>query len=259
MLLHSPIRDVYLCIQGFDSRLACRICNNTVQSSIRADGPSAHRKGRGWEGENVTEENRKRWQSEQAHRRQRRRDHMQQRALCPLLAGLRTSHLSLSLYERLQFCAYKFHDADAEWLVVLSTDELHQKKAHWQRPGGSSVSHELPRPQFASSWVALVCFRFYLIVPVDCVQICRICILLHSNLTGSVFCLTVWEGKPEGRSICPFSAKQPQLEKLGLVLLKFQQDQISPKRTKAKLLGASAHPLKQNSKPMLHVHRLSAC
>lgn len=40
MLLHSPIRDVYLCIQGFDSRLACRICNNTVQSSIRADGPS---------------------------------------------------------------------------------------------------------------------------------------------------------------------------------------------------------------------------
>lgn len=40
MLLHSPIRDVYLCIQGFDSRLACRICNNTVQSRIRADGPS---------------------------------------------------------------------------------------------------------------------------------------------------------------------------------------------------------------------------
>lgn len=40
MLLHSPIRDVYLCIQGFDSRLACRICNNTVQSRIRADGLS---------------------------------------------------------------------------------------------------------------------------------------------------------------------------------------------------------------------------
>jgi len=39
VLLHSPIRDVYLCIQGFDSRLACRICNNTVQSRIRADGP----------------------------------------------------------------------------------------------------------------------------------------------------------------------------------------------------------------------------
>lgn len=38
VLLHSPIRDVYLCIQGFDSRLACRICNNTVQSRIRADG-----------------------------------------------------------------------------------------------------------------------------------------------------------------------------------------------------------------------------
>lgn len=36
--LHSPIRDVYLCIQGFDSRLACRICNNTVHSRIRADG-----------------------------------------------------------------------------------------------------------------------------------------------------------------------------------------------------------------------------
>lgn len=50
MLLHSPIRDVYLCIQGFDSRLACRICNNTVQSRIRADGPSAH-----WE------RRRKRW------------------------------------------------------------------------------------------------------------------------------------------------------------------------------------------------------
>lgn len=48
MLLHSPIRDVYLCIQGFDSRLACRICNNTVQSSIRADGPSAHRERRRW-------------------------------------------------------------------------------------------------------------------------------------------------------------------------------------------------------------------
>lgn len=46
MLLHSPIRDVYLCIQGFDSRLACRICNNTVQSSIRADGLSAHRERR---------------------------------------------------------------------------------------------------------------------------------------------------------------------------------------------------------------------
>lgn len=46
MLLHSPIRDVYLCIQGFDSRLACRICNNTVQSRIRADGPSAHRERR---------------------------------------------------------------------------------------------------------------------------------------------------------------------------------------------------------------------
>lgn len=43
MLLHSPIRDVYLCIQGFDSRLACRICNNTVQSSIRAEGLSVHR------------------------------------------------------------------------------------------------------------------------------------------------------------------------------------------------------------------------
>lgn len=40
MLLHSPIRVVYLCIQGFDSRLACRICNNTVQSRIRADGLS---------------------------------------------------------------------------------------------------------------------------------------------------------------------------------------------------------------------------
>lgn len=43
VLLHSPIRDVYLCIQGFDSRLACRICNNTVQSSIRAEGLSVHR------------------------------------------------------------------------------------------------------------------------------------------------------------------------------------------------------------------------
>lgn len=48
MLLHSPIRDVYLCIQGFDSRLACRICNNTVQSSIRADGLSVDREKRRW-------------------------------------------------------------------------------------------------------------------------------------------------------------------------------------------------------------------
>lgn len=48
VLLHSPIRDVYLCIQGFDSRLACRICNNTVQSRIRADGPSAHRERKRW-------------------------------------------------------------------------------------------------------------------------------------------------------------------------------------------------------------------
>lgn len=48
VLLHSPIRDVYLCIQGFDSRLACRICNNTVQSSIRADGLSAHRERTSW-------------------------------------------------------------------------------------------------------------------------------------------------------------------------------------------------------------------
>jgi len=48
VLLHSPIRDVYLCIQGFDSRRACRICNNTVQSSIRADGPCAHRERRRW-------------------------------------------------------------------------------------------------------------------------------------------------------------------------------------------------------------------
>lgn len=53
MLLHSPIRDVYLCIQGFDSRLACRICNNTVQSRIRADGPSAHWERRRRGGKNV--------------------------------------------------------------------------------------------------------------------------------------------------------------------------------------------------------------
>lgn len=48
MLLHSPIRDVYLCIQGFDSRLACRICNNTVQSRIRADGRTVHQERRRW-------------------------------------------------------------------------------------------------------------------------------------------------------------------------------------------------------------------
>lgn len=48
VLLHSPIRDVYLCIQGFDSRLACRICNNTVQSSIRADGLSVDKDSRRW-------------------------------------------------------------------------------------------------------------------------------------------------------------------------------------------------------------------
>lgn len=53
VLLHSPIRDVYLCIQGFDSRLACRICNNTVQSRIRADGPSAHWERRRRGGKNV--------------------------------------------------------------------------------------------------------------------------------------------------------------------------------------------------------------
>ncbi len=69
MLLHSPIRDVYLCIQGFDSRLACRICNNTVQSSIRADGPSAHRERRRWR--ECDKERKKRGQREEAQERKK--------------------------------------------------------------------------------------------------------------------------------------------------------------------------------------------
>lgn len=72
MLLHSPIRDVYLCIQGFDSRLACRICNNTVQSSIRADGLSVHREKMRWrEFEERKKEMEKRGLSEEAQERNR--------------------------------------------------------------------------------------------------------------------------------------------------------------------------------------------
>ena len=44
VLLHSPIRVVYRCMQGLDSRLPCRICNNTVHSWVRAARPSGHRR-----------------------------------------------------------------------------------------------------------------------------------------------------------------------------------------------------------------------
>lgn len=75
VLLHSPIRDVYLCIQGFDSRLACRICNNTVQSSIRADGLSVDKDSRRWrefDGGRKREKGERR-QSEEAGEKERER------------------------------------------------------------------------------------------------------------------------------------------------------------------------------------------